>query len=240
MVNKIITYETTCYDTDWFHRLILMGGDTFPQTGGIFEGEYVTEYIASLLIDFTPIRLWTSRDTFTPLMINRELSKGAGFMSYSGHGFEYGFATSEPDASTPIFYYLPYSIGIHNGQRYPIMYFDACLTGCLDATFHGYDLPCLAWTMIKKIQGGAVGCIGSTRVGFGGFAGDPFIAGSSCLHRYFYEAYEPGITLGELFMQAQHEFINTIIGGVIYDPLTVQEFTLLGDPSLKIGGYPSI
>jgi hypothetical protein len=24
---------------------------------------------------------------------------------------------------------------------------------------------------------------------------------------------------------------------VMYDPLTIQEFTLLGDPSLKIGGY---
>ena len=86
--------------------------------------------------------------------------------------------------------------------------------------------------------GGAVACIGSTRVGFGGFAGDPFIAGTSCMHRYFFEAYEPGIHLGDMFIQAQQSFIKNIMNTVIYEPLTVQEFILLGDPSLKIGGYP--
>jgi hypothetical protein len=212
VVDKIITYENTTYGSEWFYRLILMGGDTFPSLGGINEGEVVTDYIASLLPEFTPIKLWTSTHTFKPLKINREISQGAGFVSYSGHGFPYGIATSTPDASSRIHYLLPYIIGIHNKEKYPVMYFDACHTG-------------------------AIACIGSTRVAFGGFAGDPLIAGASHLHASFFEAYTPGVTLGEMFIYAQQSYIADVLDTVIYDPLTVQEFCLIGDPSLRVGGY---
>jgi hypothetical protein len=239
IVNKIITYETTTFGIDWFNKMILMGGDTFPNVGDISEGEYVTEYISSIMPDFEPIKLWTSLNTYSPIKINFEISKGAGFVSYSGHGFEYGFATSEYNSNSPIFYYLPYILGIQNGKKYPIMYFDACLTAALDFDYEilNIKIPPIAWAIIKKQNGGSIACIGSTRVGFGGFAGDPFIAGTSCLHAFFYEAYELGIKLGDMFIQAQQSFIEEIINNVIYDPLTLQEFILLGDPSLKIGGY---
>ena len=91
--------------------------------------------------------------------------------------------------------------------------------------------------MIKKPNAGAIACIGATRTGFGGFAGDPFMAGASSLHAFFFDSYEPGIHLGEMFINAQNLFIDQIMEKVMYDPLTIQEFTLLGDPSLKIGGY---
>ncbi|MFH1013082.1 MAG: C25 family cysteine peptidase [Thermoplasmatota archaeon] len=237
VVKKIITYETTTYGSDWFHRLILLGGDTFPHTGGISEGEVVTEYISSQLLDFTPIKLWTSLHTFHPMNINTELSKGAGFVSYSGHGFEFGLATSNRDSTSTIHYYLPYIIGIRNKERYPIMYFDACLTGALDYQKFHINVPCFAWSMIKKHDSGAVACIAATRVGFGGFEGNPMLAGASCLHAYFYEAYTPGIHLGEMFIQAQRRYIQNVMHSIIYDPLTLQEFSLLGDPTLKIGGY---
>jgi len=237
-INKIITYETTSKDKTWFNRLILMGGDTFPNVGGINEGEYVNEYISSVLSDFIPIKLWTSLNTFRPLKINLEISKGAGFVSYSGHGFQYGFGTYEPDSNIMKSYNLLYTLGIFNGQKYPIIYFDACLTACLDYKIYNIiNAPCFAWTMVKKHFGGAIATIGATRVGFGGFEGDPFIAGSSCLHRYFFEAYEPGINIGDMFIKAKIGYIENVIDTVIYDPLTIQEFTLLGDPSLKVGGY---
>lgn len=239
VVNKIITYETTTYDSDWFHRLILMGGDTFPHLADISEGEVVTEYISSLLPDFTPIKLWTSLNTFRPMKINREISKGAGFVSYSGHGFEYGLATSPFDMDSQIRYLLPYILGIHNKGKYPIMYFDACLTGAFDYQIWNIQFPCFAWSLIKKHESGAIACVAATRVGFGGFAGDPLLAGASCLQKYFFEAYSPGDHLGSLFVQAQQQYITNVINRIIYDPLTIQEFTLIGDPSLKIGGYPA-
>ena len=238
IIEKIIVYETTAYGSEWSERLILLGGDTFPNVGGINEGEYVTDYISTILTDFIPIKLWASLGTFKPMNINKEISKGAGFVSYSGHGFEYGFGTSQPDASSMITYYLPYILGIRNTDKCPIMYFDACLTASLDYNLFNVDIPCFAWSMLKKPESGAVACIGSTRVGFGGFSGDPFIAGASSLHRYFFDSYQPGVHLGDMFVNAQKEFIENISNKVLYDPLTLQEFTLLGDPSLKIGGYP--
>ncbi len=237
VVDKIITYETTTFGSEWFHRLILMGGDTFPNTGGINEGEVVTEYVSSVMPEFTPITLWTSLQRFRFFTINAEISKGAGFVSYSGHGLAYGIATSPPDGSSQISYYTPFILGLKNKDKYPIMYFDACLTAKLDYQLFTIDVPCFAWSMIKKPNAGAIACIGATRTGFGGFAGDPFMAGASSLHAFFFDSYEPGIHLGEMFMNAQYSFIDQIMEKVMYDPLTIQEFTLLGDPSLKIGGY---
>ena len=237
IVNKIITYETTTFGSDWFHRLILMGGDTFPNLGGINEGEVVTDYVSSVMPEFTPIKLWTSLQTFRFLKINKELSKGAGFVSYSGHGLPQGIATSPPDDSSQKSYYTPFILGLRNKDKYPIMYFDACLTGKLDYQFLNINIPCFAESLIKKQNGGAIACISATRVGFGGFAGDPFMAGASSMHAFFFEGYEPGIHLGEMFINAQYSFIDNIMEKVMYDPLTIQEFTLLGDPSLKVGGY---
>ena len=43
-----------------------------------------------------------------------------------------------------------------------------------------------------------------------------------------------GITVGEMLTQAQNDYINN----VGKDFFTIEEFILLGDPSLKVGGYP--
>lgn len=237
VVQKIMTYENTTPGSAWFNRLILLGGDTFPSVGGISEGEVVTEHIASLLPGFTPVRLWTSTQGFRPWKINKEISKGAGFVSYSGHGFAYGIATSEYDNPARKYYLLPYILGIRNKQRYPVMYFDACLTGAFDYQVFGIDVPCFAWALVKKQNTGAIAAVAATRVGFGGFAGNPLLAGASRLHSSFFEAYSSGVNLGEMFFQAQHAYIEEVFEAIIYDPLTVQEFCLIGDPSLRVGGY---
>lgn len=236
VVQKIISYETTTYGSAWFSRLVLLGGDTFPSVGGISEGEVVTEHIASLLPGFTPVRLWTSTQGFRPWKINKEISKGAGFVSYSGHGFQYGIATSDYDKTARRYYLLPYILGIRNKERHPVMFFDACLTGAFDYQVVGIDVPCFAWALVKKQNSGAIAAVAATRVAFGGFAGNPLVAGASRLHSSFFEAYSPGVSLGEMFLQAQQAYIEDIWETVIYDPLTVQEFCLIGDPSLQVGG----
>lgn len=237
VVNKIINYETGTFGSDWFKRIVLMGGDTFPFVGDMSEGEFVTEYISSIMPEFTPVRLWTSLGTFTPLRINKEISQGAGFVSYSGHGFQYGFGTSSYNSDNIRKYYTPYILGIQNQQRYPIFYFDACWTAALDYTFLQSNAPCFAWALMKKQNGGAIACIGSTRVAYGGLTGDPFGAGSPCLQGCFFEAYEPGVHIGDMFREAQEEYISKVWDSVFMDALTIQEFILIGDPSLKVGGY---
>lgn len=89
-------------------------------------------------------------------------------------------------------------------------------------------VPCFAWNWVKKDNGGAIATIGATRTAFGGFD-----SGAGKMSLEFFLAYESSETLGQMMAQAQIGYIND----VPYDAFTVEEFILLGDPSLKIGGY---
>ncbi len=51
---------------------------------------------------------------------------------------------------------------------------------------------------------------------------------------HFFKNYEDGITLGELLTKSQYDYL-TYVGE---DCVTLEEFIIIGDPSLKTGGYP--
>jgi hypothetical protein len=233
VVSKIIQYESQSPTQEWFKRLILMGGDTFPHIGGS-EGEIVTEHVASLMAGFKPIRLWMSLRTFKPLKINREISKGAGFVSYSGHGNWWGLATNRLNKSYfGSYYFTPYIIGMRNKEKLPIMFFDCCLTADLDFTMLNMKIPCFAWSIVKKPSGGAIAAIGFTESPYAGLVGDPIGGGSSRMNVNFFEAYEPGMILSDMLKEAQHAYLDDLWK----DCLTLEQCTLIGDPSLRIGGY---
>jgi len=239
MVDKIITYETNTYGKDWFNRLILMGGDTSTYTGStVYEGELVNDLVAQELIeyDFNLIRLWTSLNTFKPLRINWELTKGAGLVCYSGHGFERGIATYPPLGEVAIFYDVLYLLGVLNGDKLPIVFLDACLTANPDYTLdlYGIQIPCFAWALTKKSFGGAIATIGSTREGYVFRSSGIPQAGASVLCINFFKSYGTGDLIGDIFRNAQKEYLDTT--GLDY--YTLEEFILYGDPSLKVGGYP--
>ena len=170
------------------------------------------------------------------MIINQEITKGSGFISYSGHGFEYGFGTSPPNSDQKIMYYSPYLLGLMNNGKYPIIFFDACLTASLDYNFYGIKLPCFAWSIIKKPSSGAIASIGATRVAFGGNIGNPFFAGAAKMNKEFFEAYDEGIILSDMFTTAQTKYINDL-WPIWKDCMTIEQFIIIGDPSLKVGGY---
>jgi len=258
MIEKIITYETTAYASEWANRFLVLAGDTFP-SNEILEGEIVTGIIANHMqsFGFEPVKLWTSLGTFKPMNINEEISKGAGFICYSGHGYEQGFGTSPPFEEQRVEYLSPYLIGMRNTDKYPVIFFDACSTTKLDFTIEEllewypkplvrlfallygvpYQLdafyPTFSWEIIKKPHGGGVAAIGSTRVAFTGVDEDGPFWGAGYLNDRFFNAYTPGCTLGDLFLEAENAYLSDV-GELV----TLQEFVLLGDPSLKIGGYP--
>ena len=89
--------------------------------------------------------------------------------------------------------------------------------------------PCFAWSWIIKENAGAIATVGATRTAFGGFD-----SGAGKLSLEFFSSYATSDTAGEMMTQAQFGYITD----VPYDLFTVEEFVLLGDPSLKIGGYP--
>jgi len=267
IVDKIINYETQTYDKDWFKRIILAGGDTFPPSKGsvpfVYEGEITNNQVAEELPDFDHIKLWASKHTLNAFTFNRKINEGAGFVTYAGHGFEHGWATYRPNhlrKSMGLFspaYLSPLIQFLHNKDKLPIIFFDACLTAKLDfnlqnlvsyyklprtlAKLIGVEinknnhLPCLAWCFMIEKDGGAIGTIGATRPAYSFVDKEGVHSGAGYLDWMFFKGYERGKTLGEMFTNAQISYINYRFK----DFFTIEEYILLGDPSLMVGGYPS-
>ena len=116
-----------------------------------------------------------------------------------------------------------------------------------------YGLPvyeCWSWHLTRKIGGGSIATLGCTGLGYGKEdKQDPSQGGGGdWLNVLFFKEYGENQYefLGEVWGNAiasyleefpidwsQHAFNDTAL-----DAKTVQEWVLLGDPSLKIGGYP--
>jgi len=90
MVNKIIDYEENAHGSDWFKTMIVFGGDTFHkkyESGTNYdEGEVANEKALEFMEGFNHVRLWASLGNFTTENIQNEISKGAGFLYFVGHG----------------------------------------------------------------------------------------------------------------------------------------------------------
>lgn len=262
VISKIITYEKEAYNQIWFKRIVLAGGDTFPVWMGappfVYEGEITNIKVGQTLPDFAQTYLWSSKNTLHASTFNWAINKGAGFVSYAGHGFEHGWATYRPNAITKmkIFYYMPYIHGLKNGNRLPIIFFDACLTAKLDFNITDlreyyprlvdrlariFDLSkdpndfyqCFAWSFLAKESGGAIATIGATRTAYTWVDANGVYAGAGYLDVHFFDSYTRGVTVGQMLTGAQNAYIQNV--GPDY--FTIEEFILLGDPSLMVGGY---
>lgn len=262
VVDKIIVYEEETYDQIWFKRLVCAGGDTFPVSYGappfVYEGEITNTKVGQTIPEFTQTFLWTSKRNLHPLSFNRAINKGAGFVSYAGHGFEHGWSTFRPNAITRhgIFYYMPFVNGLKNGNKLPIIFFDACLTAKLDFNFTDLEeyyprligllasifglstdpadsYECFAWSFLSKEGGGAIATVGSTRTAYTWVDASGVYGGAGYLDVHFFDSYNEGVTVGQMMTGAQNAYIQNI--GPDY--FTIEEFILLGDPSLLVGGY---
>ena len=239
VVDKIIKYESKSHD-EWWDKIILLGGDTFPGWG-VIEGEVTNECIAEALPEFNHVKLWTSEQTFTPKMINSEVTKGARFLEYSGHGYQYGMGTSPPNDEKRITYTTLDLLRVFNSYKLPVVFFDACLTAKLDYTlgeaiglFRMLKLPfpVYAWYWVKKIGGGAIASIGATEVAFSIVDADGPQGGAGYLSLHFFKGYDTCATVAEMLVYSQNDYLNNLWK----DHWTIEQFTLLGDPTLKVGG----
>ncbi len=237
VVNKIIKYENSS-EKPWFRRLILMGGDTFPKWNDIAEGEIVNAFVANARQDFEHIWIQTSLHNFLPWKINAIWSEGSGFISYSGHGFEYGFGTYPKNSKWMIAYYTPYLLWLKNGDKLPVIFFDACLTAKLDYHMFGNpNIPCFAWCLVKKANGGAIATIGATESATTTVTEEGPIGQAGYLNLHFFMAYQHGTTPSKMLVKAKHDYLNDIASSKANDRLyemTLEQFILLGDPSLQL------
>jgi hypothetical protein len=269
VVDKIITYETNADNSAWFRRIALAGGDTFPiGLGGfpfIYEGEITNQAVADVLPDFEHIKLWASKYRLSASSFNKAINDGVGFVTYAGHGFEHGWGTYRPNSLrrkmtfTQPLYYTPFIQSLSNQDKLPIIFFDACLTAKLD--FNVTDLlqyyrdlmeflidigkiendpsifyPCFAWRFLTEENGGAIATIGATRSAYTWVDTNGVHGGAGYLDLKFFEAYEDHRPVGMMLTLAQNEYINN----VYRDYFTIEEYILIGDPSLQVGGIPQV
>ncbi len=250
VINKIIRYETYTSSENWFNNIILIGGDTFPGWNG-YEGEQKNKVTEQIMSDFTPTKLWTSDGTFSARAFNKALAKGAGFVDYSGHGYEIGTSTHPPNSNRWIGYYFFNLFFASNGYKLPIIFFDACLTEKLDFTFSEFlnyilpinlnqnsdisdkQVPVFGWSFVKKKHGGAIATIGATRTAFTQVDETGVYGGAGYLSIKFFNAHFTCETVGKMLTKAQNDYINL----AWKDYFTIEEFIIVGDPSLKVGGF---
>ena len=267
MVNKIITYETTANGTNWFKKCIGVAGDTWPDDDiyegeMITEAalSYLDDFEKSYL--WTSTGAFTCKQD-----VIDELNKGCGFLVFSGHADPMTWCTHPPHVDDWVDAPNVFEMDeIENGDMAPITLVGGCNNAQFDVSFFNFikgifedglryfikypSIPqgyyeydwgyrCWSWSLATKSDKGCIAIMGNTGLGFEG-------EGEECLTRYngyliqqFFKIYSEGKDiLGEVFAYQIMSYMDK------FQPMenksdckVIQEWVLLGDPSLKIGGY---
>ena len=196
-----------------------------------------------------------------------EVNKGCGLMLFSGHSDPHEWSNHPPNKQSWIHAPNSFEMDEYqNNKKLPIVIVSGCWISKFDTGImnmlkgiitqrleyfrpgpfptgiYTYDwIPtCWSWSMCRQPEGGCIAIIGGTGLGYG-------IKGKNCLNGgiiflelQFFKSYSEGKDiLGETHITQLIYYMNKFppMDGKT-DCKHVQEFALLGDPSLKIGGYP--
>ena len=260
VIEKIISYETTIADPSWFKKMVVAGGDTYRKFEG-YEGEINNQKALDEMIGFTPVKLWASNGMLDKngLSIIKELNKGCGFIYFSGHGNNNLWATYNSD-SQMIGQFDRYKMKfLYNGDKLPVCIVGAChnsqftvnknkivkLIRLINPTILKSEVnSCWSWELVKNNKGGSIATIGST--GLSWYSAEYNGAGTDWVNVQFFKQYNNGVkNIGEIWKNSISNFVdenpinwNESSGSAdSIDAKTIQQWVLLGDPSLLIGGY---
>ena len=109
---------------------------------------------------------------------------------------------------------------------------------------YGQPVPeCFSWRLVRNPNGGAIASMGNTGLGYGVPGRDCTTAGGDAwITIEFFRQYgaKEQHVLGDAYYQTQTEYVNTFDMTDLGEghAKTVHQWALLGDPSLKLGGYP--
>ena len=108
---------------------------------------------------------------------------------------------------------------------------------------------CWSWNLVIQKEGGSIATIGNTGLGYANM-GYALIedgpTGDGWITSHFFKVYhdlslEGNNTLGQIHTRTVTDYITEFdVDKDQIDAKTVQQWALLGDPSLRIGGYPPI
>ncbi|MCD6447501.1 MAG: peptidase C25 [Thermoplasmata archaeon] len=258
MVDKIIEYELNAYGSEWAKRFVGIAGDTYPgEDDPYFEGELATKAAFDLLNGYEARFVWTSTGNLSSAQdIIDAISEGCGFLHFSGHGNPMSWANHPPhDEETWIgidvlqFYKFsnkgmyPITIigGCHNNQ-FNVSVFNLLKLKHLKTIYYKseWSPECFGWWLARKIGGGSIATVANTGYGYGIPGEDCLTGRGRYMEIHFFKSVADGKeTLGEVHASDLTYYLNAFppMEDRI-DTKIVEQWALLGDPSLMIGGYP--
>ena len=270
MVNKIITYETSTYGSDWFNHIVVCAGDTYPNgyypfPTPDFEGEENAKIALSYMPPgFTNTSLFTSDGSFTgPSDVIKAIDQGCGFLFFDGHANPMLWSTHPPNNRTWVDGLRLRDMSLlRNKNKLPVCVVGGChnlqfdvnllnlLKGFKGAIYGSTWVPeCWGWKLTRKIGGGSIATLGCSGLGLTKEDKSSQEGASDYLESQFFYEYGMNQTdiLGKVWGNAITNYLdkypinwNTNSSwDYAFDAKTVQQWILLGDPSLKIGGFPS-
>ncbi len=276
IVNKIINYETEQASESWFKHMLLIGGDTYPDSGpaDAYEAEIDTNVSASYMTGFEFERLWASLMTLTGQKdVEQAINKGTGFIHMAGHANPSVLVTYPPgDVHKEqtiiilriynIFNLLKFNPKLRNTNELPVIVIGGCHNSQFNVTLtnipkdiqkYGFKqyfkypffkmewIPkCFSWWLTIKRNGGAIATMGNSGLGMGlpGFDYPNGLDGW-LLPRFFYNYGQLGKDhIGEAHSGAITDYVNEFdINSDDADRQMVEQWVLIGDPSILMGGY---
>jgi len=246
IVNKIIKYENDkAYTQNWFNNIVVIGGDTVPESYGdnsdTDEGERVNQFILDRMQGFIPDKIWDSNGRLSGLIpsgldnIKSGIENGCGFLDFSGHGAPWIWTTFPHNGDrqtlpTPTGRYTNTIIGqLNNGDMLPIVVNGGCSLGK-----YTHNDNCNAWAFLANPNGGGIASFGATGLGYvyiGEYVTEGLVEG---LNIDIFEAYRDGaITFGEMYVDGLNIYLGPGMDGGDYK--TLMEWHAFGDPTLAIG-----
>ena len=257
IVKKIIDYENLVFSNSWFKNMVVVAGDTYTEKTDYIDGEVYTQLALDNMPGFNPIKLWTSDGSLQNSWDTvKAINRGCGFIFFSGHGNPASWATHPQNDNTVWIdgmklRYMPF---LFNRNELPV-----CITGSgcfnnmfnvslLNHPFSSFPIPkCWGEGMIFNPYGGSIATIGSTAFSYESPDVNSNRGGIEWLDIQFFKEY--GLNnvniLGECWRNSVIAFVdnfsinwmdNSADGDAIIVK-NVQQWLLIGDPSLKIGGY---
>jgi hypothetical protein len=261
VVEKIITYETTAFGTDWSTRMVAVGGNTFPQADAgpfPYEGEATCDVACGFMDGYDITKLYTSDGSLTgPQDIIESINRGCGFLMTRGRGGTDRIRMVTAEGEEFVAFRNCQVTQLHNDGQYPIMVLGECIHGKFDVgifnLLSGFNLQdcvpeCIGWRLIRRAGGGAIATVTNTNICYGtmgdsdgnGIPDDAEQYGGSLTVDFFRQlATGQYSRLGDLYRATVTNYVETfpvMENSVICK--SVEEWLLLGDPSLQVGGYP--
>lgn len=258
-VEKILWYEKEGCEDSWFKNLVAVGGDSTCTNEDYYEGEVSNQQAVQNMPGFTPIYLWTSQGTLTGQSdVIQAINDGCGFVYFAGHGSPRTWTTHPPhDEETWVTGLdLPHMLLLRNKGKLPICIVGGCHNSMFNISLFdsswtwGIPCPeCWSWRLTRKIGGGAIATISNTGLSYGPEyrQNSNRGGGEDWLEVRFFEEYGLNGTdiLGKTWQKTVIAYLQNFpidwnekaFGDSALDAKTVQQWIVIGDPSLKMGGY---